>query len=307
MKTKTRRLLQPIWNEFDQLLNLNGLILCVSGGSDSRALMESVARWSGRRPNIHVAVVDHQTRPETPKEADSVFGRARVLGFESHILRVQGKGSEAFLRSTRYQLIWGLAQQLGIQAIVTAHTQDDQAESTLMDMMGFGGGAEGSAMPPCAHHESGLIFRPLLGFSRAYLIAILTELNQLDYFTDPTNERSEGRRVQVRDFLKMHPIPQERLAALAERRRQDAQAIEVWAKKLVHAHSKQEMIVDLEPETPQAVLVSAFKQALKQLLPGQDMRAAYPTLLAMAQKKSGQFDLPGCHAVIELNRAILNT
>jgi tRNA(Ile)-lysidine synthase len=308
MKTKTRRLLQPIWNALDAVLlpyASKGLILCVSGGSDSRALLESVAHWPKRFEKIHVVSVDHDTRPETRMEAQAVCARARILGFESHLLSLYPvlKKDEASLRAARYGLIWQLARDLGVGAIATAHTQDDQAESFLMDMMGHGGGAEGSAMPACLQMSQGYLLRPVLEFSRAYLIAVLTELSQ-DYFVDPTNEQSVGKRVQVRDFLKLHPVPHERLARLAQKRSADLAALQSWACELIEVHSPGQVSVRFEPETPEAVLLQAFKKALNSLLPDQDLRSAHNTLSLMAKNQTGQYDLPGCVAKMQAHKAL---
>ncbi|MEI6789910.1 MAG: tRNA lysidine(34) synthetase [Myxococcaceae bacterium] len=339
MKTKTRRLLQPIWNILDAVLPREGLILCVSGGSDSRALMEAVAHWPNRFENIHVLSVDHGTRSETCLEAENVCARARVLGFGSRVLSLEphpqplstkwrgekdkfpsplgGEGlgvrfgkSEANLRQARYGVIWRAAAELGIRAIATAHTQDDQAEGFVMDLMGQGGGAEGSGMLACSSRSEGLLLRPLLNFSRAYLIAVLTELGQEDYFIDPTNLHSLGKRVLVRDFLRLHDMPQERLAGLAEKRRADVEALQAWACDLIEVHSAGQVSVRFKPETPEAVLFQAFKKALSSLLPDRDLRSAHRTLSQMA--KSSQvaefsYDLPGCQAILSPDRALFKT
>src|SRR3989338_5640972 len=141
MKTKTRRLLQALWNVFDSLLLEHadqGLILCVSGGADSRALMESAALWPRRFASICVVSIDHGVRPESVLEARWVCDRARVLGFESKLLSLKSTvKDEASLRKARYQAIWKQSQG---RVLVTAHHQDDQAEGFVMDLMGLGGG-----------------------------------------------------------------------------------------------------------------------------------------------------------------------
>lgn len=312
MKTKTRRLLQSIWNTFELCFleqQDQGLVLCVSGGSDSRALMEVVARWPNRFKKINVFSVDHGTRPETRAEAESVYARARVLGFEAQILSVSSADKdEASLRSARYRLIWQAAHELGIRAIATAHTQDDQAEGFVMDLMGQGGGAEGSGMPVRAQRSEGLLLRPLLGFSRAYLIAALTDLGQADYFVDPSNLCALGRRVQVRDFLRLHAAPQKRLAALAEKRRADLEALQAWACDLIEIHSEGQVLVKYQPQTPEAVLFQAFKKALSSLLPDRDLRSAHKTLSQMVKMSQGfgrgTYELPGCTAELGVSSVI---
>ena len=138
-------------------------------------------------------------------------------------------------------------------------------------------------------------------FSGVYLIAVLTELGQEDYFTDPTNLHGSGKRVQVRDFLRLHAAPQERLAQLAEKRRADLEALQAWACDLIEVHSPGQISVHFQPDTPEAVLFQAFKKALSTLVPNQDVRSAHKTLEQMAQKRRGGFfyDLPRCTAELK--------
>ncbi len=298
MQTKTRRLLQPIWNAFDSYLgpfSEKGVVLCVSGGSDSRALMEAVALWPRRFANIQVVSVDHGTRPEALAESLAVCARARVLGFDAQQISLEpGKNDEASLRKRRYEAIQG-------DPLVTAHTQDDQAESFIMDLMGLGGGPEGAGMLPVSESpplkkggQGGFIIRPLLDFSRAYLIGLLTELGIYDYVNDPTNEYSTGKRVGVRQFLALHHMPKERLAELAQRRRQDLEALKLTASGLLEL-TGDTIRVTLAKNHPEPVKFQALKLGLRELLPEADLRGADNTLRQIAKQAlpRQKFHLPG--------------
>lgn len=282
----------------------------MSGGSDSRALLEAVAHWPHRFDEIYVASVDHGTRPETRLEAEAVCARARVLGFEARVLALgpEIQKDEASLRNGRYRAIWQWAEVLGVTTIVTAHTQDDQAESFVMDLMGLGGGPEGAGMPIVMQaHDHASIIRPLLSFSRAELIAVLTALQIKDYFVDPTNTQSEGRRVQVRDFLKLHPMPKTRLAALAEKRRADLEALQSLASDLVQ-ETPAGISVKLDLKTPEALKFQALKQGLSRLLPGEDLRSSGAVLRQIARAKitPGKiYHLPGSIIKTGNGRAVL--
>lgn len=165
----------------------------------------------------------------------------------------------------------------------------------------------GIKSPPYAKASGGkpATLRPLLEFSRAYLIAVLTELGQ-DYFVDPTNEQSLGKRVQVRDFLRLHPTPHERLAGLAQKRSADLAALQSWACELIEVHSPGQVSVSFESETPEAVLLQAFKKALSSLMPDEDLRSANKTLSLMAKNQVGQYNLPGCVAEMRSNNALFS-
>ena len=67
------------------------LILAVSGGADSVAMMHLVARWAQRHRNptrtILVATVDHGLREDSAREADWVADAARSLGLAHQTLQ----------------------------------------------------------------------------------------------------------------------------------------------------------------------------------------------------------------------------
>lgn len=296
MKTKTRRLLQSVWNIFDSNLTTritSGIILCISGGSDSRALMESIACWPRRFHKIHVVSVDHRTREETQTDARNVYNRARILGFESVVLRLRSteKKNEAFLRAERYQLIWEYAKKNNINTLVTAHTLDDQAESFVMDIVGYGGGAEGAGMPiETQHPPMGNIIRPFLEFSRAYLISILTALKIYDYVEDPTNQCGNGKRVLVRNFLKLHRFPKNRFAEIAKRRSLELNALLSTASHLI-TRNPDFTSIKLVKNVPEAIRFYALKQALQYTIHKKDLRDARHVLEKMAK-------LHGCSVYI---------
>jgi len=70
---------------FGGLENLRGLLLAVSGGSDSTALLALAARWAKRLkrpPKLTAITIDHGLRPESAGEAAAVKRLARRLGVE---------------------------------------------------------------------------------------------------------------------------------------------------------------------------------------------------------------------------------
>ena len=78
---------------FSGLSNAPALILAVSGGPDSTALMWLAARWRDRLkrgPQLIAVTVDHGLRPESKKEAKAVAALARTLGVEHRTLRWTG-------------------------------------------------------------------------------------------------------------------------------------------------------------------------------------------------------------------------
>src|SRR5688572_8320800 len=75
---------------FSRLAGARGLVLAVSGGPDSTALMLLVARW-GERPPALVVTVDHGLRPEAAEEASLVAANAEELGLPWRIAQAAGR------------------------------------------------------------------------------------------------------------------------------------------------------------------------------------------------------------------------
>ena len=204
-------------HEADKLLAplaaFDGIVLAVSGGPDSMALMRLVAEWNGRHPKpsrqILVATVDHGLRRESAGEASFVAEWATRLQLPCRILRWEGEkpacGLPAAARAARYELLEGQATRLDASnvGLVTAHTQDDQAETFLMRLK-RGSGVDGlSAMASCTPLRQGSVvslLRPLLSVPKARLIVTLEARGQT-WVEDPTNTCLDYERPAVRVAL----------------------------------------------------------------------------------------------------------
>lgn len=286
MKTKTRRLLQPVWNVLNKISTQNGLLLCISGGSDSRALLEITARWPDKLKNIHTVTIDHGVRTSTFLEGKLISGRAKILGFFPHLISLSSYEilqNESNLRMHRYNLIWKLAKKLNINSIAVAHTMDDQAEGFIMDILGIGGGEEGAAMPYMLKKSDGMIIRPLIYFSKKYLITILTELKQKNYFIDPNDTQLRNNRAQTRALIKFCKLPKKRLMSLSVKTRLNLNAIKIWASYLITIKNTSEILVRTSSEIPETVLFQAYKKALNLLTVEINSRQARNMLIVMVK------------------------
>lgn len=118
------------------------LVLAVSGGPDSVALMWLAARWCralSRGPRLVAVTVDHGLRAEAAREAREVKELARTLDIAHRTMRWNGTkpatGVPAAARAERYRLLAQAARSAGASHILTAHTRDDQAETLLMRLL----------------------------------------------------------------------------------------------------------------------------------------------------------------------------
>ncbi len=127
-------------------------VLAVSGGPDSMALMQLARRWARLKNRdaaaFAVVTIDHRLRAESAQEAAFVGERARALGLtHATIPWTDAKpktGVQASARRARYELLAGYCKAHAFSCIVTAHTEDDQAETFLMRLR-RGSGVDGLA------------------------------------------------------------------------------------------------------------------------------------------------------------------
>lgn len=186
------------------------LVVAVSGGSDSTALLHLAVRWARSRgadaPTISAATVDHGLRPGSAVEAHRVAEAARALGIEARVLTWCGakpeRGIQEKAREMRYGLLAQYASETGPGpcAILTAHTRDDQAETVLMRLARGSGpdGLQGMRRVRTLEPNSNLVLvRPLLNHSRDQLRSFLVA-HGISWFDDPSNEDGRFERVRLR-------------------------------------------------------------------------------------------------------------
>jgi len=202
------------------------LVLAVSGGPDSTALMWLAAKWRRtlkRGPRLLAVTVDHGLRAESAGEARAVKRVARTLAIEHATVRWRGAkprtGLPAAAREARYRLLANAAHDFGAAHILTAHTRDDQAE-TLMMRLARGSGVVGlSAMTRHARRGDVTVGRPLLDLPKARLIATLQRAG-IGFADDPTNRDETFTRPRFRRLLPLlarEGIDARTLARLAQR------------------------------------------------------------------------------------------
>jgi tRNA(Ile)-lysidine synthase len=215
-----------------------GLVLAVSGGPDSIALMWLAARWRdalSKGPRLLAVTVDHGLRAEAAREAREVKRLARQLGVPHRTVRWTGEkpksGVPAAARAARYRLLGTVARQSGASHILTAHTRDDQAETFLMRLFRGSGIGGLAAMARESEREGVLIARPFLNISKSQLIATL-EKASIGYADDPTNRDVSFTRPRIRSLIERlgdEGGDARNLARLAARLARANAAIEVLA------------------------------------------------------------------------------
>jgi len=183
------------------------IALAVSGGADSTALLVLAQEWRDRTaspPELTVLTVDHGLRAEAGQEAAWVKNIAASLGLPQQTLiwpapKPQA-GLQAAARAARYGLMLGFCRSAQIEALATAHTANDQAETLLM-RLARGSGLDGLAGIGALSARDGIaVLRPLLSVPRVRLETSLRQRGQA-WIEDPSNRDKRYERVRLREAL----------------------------------------------------------------------------------------------------------
>jgi tRNA(Ile)-lysidine synthase len=188
------------------------ICVALSGGIDSTALLAALAearsdgKGEGTRDiRLRAVHVDHGLHPNAKRWSAHCRKLARQLGVPLRVLSVtvareRGASLEEAARVARYRCFGGHLRSG--EALLTAHTQDDQLETVLLQLF-RGCGLPGlAAMPASAPLGSGTLARPLLARSRSELEAWV-RARELAWVEDDTNldERFD------RNYLRRRVLP----------------------------------------------------------------------------------------------------
>ena len=179
------------------------ILAAVSGGPDSVALLRSLVDLApGRSWALCVGHVHHGLRGEEA-DRDETFVRdlAHALGLHYEVRRVDTPtyarerrlSPEAAARELRYGALREMLGPWRGDMIATAHTQDDQAETLMLNLL-RGSGLDGLGAMPLRHGD---LLRPFLGVSRQTVREALMEWNQ-PYRVDSSNTDERFRRNALR-------------------------------------------------------------------------------------------------------------
>jgi tRNA(Ile)-lysidine synthase len=183
------------------------LVVALSGGGDSVALLALVADWSranGRR--VLALTVDHGLNPDSGDWSHRCAAQARALGADWAGLRWTGDkpatGLPAAARAARHALLADAARQAGARVILMGHTADDVAESDLIRAAGtpIGRLRDWAPSPAWPEGRGLMLLRPLLGECREALRGLL-RARGLDWIEDPANADPRFARARVRSRL----------------------------------------------------------------------------------------------------------
>ncbi len=295
------------------------LLLAVSGGADSVAMLRAMAVLAGRRQwqlRLTVGHVQHHLRDDA--EADAAFTASLAEEHNLPCLRrdldlssTEGNLEDA-ARRARYAALADMAREADASAIVTAHHGDDQTETILMRLLRGASvaGLRGIAWRREVDARSGItVIRPMLQLDRTAVVQYLLELDQ-NWREDHTNSdlskvRARLRRDVLPHLHELNPQLAERMVTLTDHFSDVSRLIESStdaAVRFVDNSVAGEQIVSREQarDMPDVVLIELLRRLCMRANVGPDT-LGHRTL---GQVVSLIRDREGGHRVVELQNGV---
>ncbi|MEP6707381.1 MAG: tRNA lysidine(34) synthetase TilS [Pyrinomonadaceae bacterium] len=251
--TKFLQALLDEWRRLELPLQNARVVVAVSGGADSTALLLALAELIRAKQlalKLTVAHLDHGLRGKASKEdAEWVTKLGERLGYQTLSSRVDVKkragktddNLEQAARRARYDFLAKVARKQKAQMILVAHTMDDQAETVVLNLLrGSGvdglGGIEPVRLLDSKHRI--ILARPLLRWARRADTESYCRERDVDFRTDQMNLDEKFARVRVRRRLlplmaTFNSRVVEALSRTALLLREDAAALAVVADELL--------------------------------------------------------------------------
>jgi tRNA(Ile)-lysidine synthase len=163
-----------------RLTGLSDIAVGLSGGPDSAALAVVSASVASRLGlNLHLLHVHHGLHERADDWMQSAADLARRLELKLVTQKVcvdlsTGLGVEAAARLARHRALLDMSHDQGIQALMTAHHAQDQAETVLLRLLRGTGVTGLGAIKSVSQHEDIWLLRPWLGIDRDDILAFLT-------------------------------------------------------------------------------------------------------------------------------------
>lgn len=216
MTAPNRQTLSPIAKPLFETLQRCGLhkkgtrlIAAVSGGADSVAMLVTLASLAPHHKwTVSAAHLNHGIRASSEQDAHFVEQLCDQLGITltlehrdvPQLAKDSGKSIEMAARNARYAFFKRLAIKEKADAVLTAHTLNDQSETVLLNLS-RGTGTAGLGGIPFDRHANGFrVVRPLLWVPRNLIELTLHKLEQ-DWREDASNQDMQYRRNAVRHQL----------------------------------------------------------------------------------------------------------
>ena len=216
---KLCRLVGQAIGDFGMIEEGDKVMVCVSGGKDSYAMLDILMKLRERAPiNFEIVAVNlDQKQPNFP--AEILPNYLKSLGIQFHIeeqdtysivKRVipEGKTTCGLCSRLRRGILYRVADELGATKIALGHHRDDILETLMLNMF-YAGKLKG--MPPKLRSDDGkhIVIRPLAYVPEKLLERYADDMNfpiiPCDLCGSQPNLQRQVMKEMLRDWEKKHP------------------------------------------------------------------------------------------------------
>lgn len=298
------------------------LLVAVSGGADSVALLRAMLTLAGRRGwemDLAVGHVQHHLRHQAEDDARFVAELADKHGLaylraDLDMTDAGGANLEAVGRQKRYEALGVMVQSLGATHVLTAHQADDQLETLLMRLLrgasarGWSGMAWRRRLSPGSDVS---LVRPMLAVSRDDVLDYLRAIGQTwreDHTNaDVTRWRARLRRDVLPVLRDLRPDAAERAVAAAEHFRELSRLLDEQIARAADHVLRERDVRSLDRMTarllPGVVLAGLVRRVLLEVANNSDKltrQAIAPVVRAVRDGQGGQrrFEIGGAAVVV---------
>lgn len=219
LEKKLCRLVGQAIGDFGMIEDGDKVMVCLSGGKDSYAMLDILMKLRERAPiNFEIVAVNlDQKQPNFP--AETLPNYLKSLGIPFHIeeqdtysivKRVipEGKTTCGLCSRLRRGILYRVADELGATKIALGHHRDDILETLMLNMF-YAGKLKG--MPPKLRSDDGkhIVIRPLAYVPEKLLERYAVDMNfpiiPCDLCGSQPNLQRQVMKEMLRDWEKKYP------------------------------------------------------------------------------------------------------
>ncbi len=219
LEKKLCRLVGQAIGDFGMIEDGDKVMVCLSGGKDSYAMLDILLKLRERAPiDFEIVAVNlDQKQPNFP--ADTLPNYLKQLGVPFHIeeqdtysivKRVipEGKTTCSLCSRLRRGILYRVADELGATKIALGHHRDDILETLMLNLF-YAGKLKG--MPPKLRSDDGkhMVIRPLAYVPERLLERYAIDMNfpiiPCDLCGSQPNLQRQAMKLMLRDWEKKHP------------------------------------------------------------------------------------------------------
>ena len=219
LEKKLCRLVGQAIGDFGMIEDGDKVMVCVSGGKDSYAMLDILVKLRERAPiNFEIVAVNlDQKQPNFPAEILPNYLKSLGVSFHleeqdtySIVKRVipEGKTTCGLCSRLRRGILYRVADELGATKIALGHHRDDILETLMLNMF-YAGKLKG--MPPKLRSDDGkhIVIRPLAYVPEKLLERYAADMNfpiiPCDLCGSQPNLQRQAMKQMLREWEKQYP------------------------------------------------------------------------------------------------------